>query len=234
MKTTFGILLIVLLSGCNNNSHISASPTATPTSIATVVPTAVPTVAPTAAPTAIPNPNLICDGSFEGIYSGSSWEVFDYLSLPENCWKIKDVKAGLEVQFSGVTKPAVHGNYIAELDSHKVNGLTKSNVEIYQILKTVPGQSYDLTFYYAARTSNSSSNMDVTIAEVNGITLTTTTLKHYSSTNSNFAKYSIKFVATSCETYVSFKGTGTEDSFGALLDAVVLKKYIPNIDCDCN
>ena len=232
MKTLFTILSVLLLWGCNgNNSHISATPESTPTATATIVPTITPTATPTATPS--PNLNLICDGSFEGIYSGSSWDVFDYLSLPENCWKIKDKKAGLEVQFTGISAAAPHGSYLAELDAHKLYGLTKTNVEIYQIIDTVPGQSYELTFYYAARTSNSSSNMTVTIAEVDGVNLVTTVSQGYSSSNNLFKKYSLKFVATSCQTYISFKGTGSEDSYGALLDAVSVKKYMPNIDCDC-
>jgi len=213
MKTLI-LLISLLTSGCNNTANISDPPTPNP------------------APTAISNPNLMCDGSFENIYSGSTWEVFDHLSLPANCWTIKDHAAGLEIQNSGVVKPSVHGNYIAELDSHILYGLTKTNVEIYQLINTIPGKSYELTFYYAARTSNSSSNLEVTIAEANGTQFTTNFSKVYSAPNSIFVKYSVKFVATTCKTYVSFKGVGNEDSLGALLDAVVLKRYVPNCNCD--
>lgn len=233
---TLTILLLVTIVGCNNNPHlIESSPT--PTQVPTAIPTSIPTLVPTVVPTTTPvpsNPNLVCDGGFEGIYSGSSWDVFDHLDLPPNCWKIRNITAGLEVQFTGVTLPSPQGSYIAELDSHLLYGLTKTNVEIYQVLNTVPGLAYELKFAYASRTVTSSSNMVVNISEVHGVNLVSTFSTTYSSNQSGFKYYSVKFVATSCKTYVSFKGVGTEDSLGALLDDVSVKKYLPNIDCDCN
>jgi hypothetical protein len=76
--------------------------------------------------------------------------------------------------------------------------------------------------------------MTVTVAEVNGLNLVTNVSQGYSANNNAFKKYSLKFVATSCKTYISFKGTGAEDSLGALLDAVSLKRYEPSTNCDCN
>ncbi|HVV41572.1 MAG TPA: DUF5801 repeats-in-toxin domain-containing protein, partial [Nitrobacter sp.] len=184
--------------------------------------------------------NLITNGSFEVVTDGGQpgapvteqggWEL--YSSIPG--W----TTAGgvpLEIQqdqngvgsngVSGV--PAQNGVNIVELDSDLVgndpgqdeNSTTHTNVTLQQTVATVVGQTYELSFYEQPRPNFDPATSTFEVKFGNSVV----TLHADGSPDANgWQHYTATVTATSASTVLSFIGTGTEDSWGALLDNVSL------------
>lgn len=90
--------------------------------------------------------NLITNGSFEDTAVGNGkWAWFN--SSAVNGWE----GSNIEIWNNYSNFSAVEGNQLAELNAHPSNGVAFS---IFQTFDTTIGSIYDLSFFYAARSSN--------------------------------------------------------------------------------
>ncbi|AWC21143.1 Poly(beta-D-mannuronate) C5 epimerase 2 [Aminobacter sp. MSH1] len=183
---------------------------------------------------------LIQNGSFEtgheNILGNQDWEIFHSL----DGW-MSDGNVPFEVQTGGaggVSTP--YGNALVELDSDTVgnpsngnvgdiNATSSTNATIQQtIAGTEAGQTYQLTFAYSPRGGDGagSSGMQVWFEGK---------LVYEIPANNNVApglqQITINVTATGPNAVLAFKGTGSENQHGALLDNVSLKAvYTTTID----
>jgi hypothetical protein len=102
-----------------------------------------------AAASSVANANLIVNGSFEenAIASGK-WSWFDSASVTG--WQGSNV----EIWHAHGGFQAQHGSQIAELNAH---GKNSGAFSIFQEFTTVVGSVYEVSFHYAARSSNNES-----------------------------------------------------------------------------
>ena len=97
--------------------------------------------------------SLLLNGSFETPeLGGTSWAVFADL---EDTWYALDGTAGIEIQRNTVTG-AQDGEQYVELDSHY--GGADSNSTMGQMVQLFAGTTYQLDFYYQARTTDQDDN----------------------------------------------------------------------------
>jgi T1SS-143 domain-containing protein len=177
-------------------------------------------------------PNLVKNGSFEDGHSltGSNWDIFKSIDH----WSQGADKVPFEVQTGGAGGvPAQDGNAIIELDGDTQtnnqggNGTPQSatNATIQQAIEgTVAGQAYKLTFHYAIRPEGvGNSGMEVwfggvkvyTIADNAGIPANV------------WQQITIDVTAPANDAVLEFRGTGTQNEFGALLDNVSMHGISP-------
>lgn len=157
-----------------------------------------------AVPTA--NANLVINGDFEdlgsGSYNGQGWNLFS--SIPG--WTSGVSGVNLEIGKPSVYGVNGFGEGVMELDSTQ-------NVVATQVLGATPG-SYTLSFYYALR-----QNVDPSSGRLevwwNGIQVDSLTP---SSQNMTAASYTVSLIAGN--NTLEFRGAGTSDSYGALIDSV--------------
>lgn len=91
--------------------------------------------------------NLIVNGGFEdNNVAAGNWAYFPSSSV--NGWEGDNIE--IWDSFGGVVAP--EGTQHAELNAHPFDGTVFS---IYQSFATVIGQTYDVSFFYSARSSNS-------------------------------------------------------------------------------
>lgn len=91
--------------------------------------------------------NLIVNGGFEdNNVAAGNWAYFPASSV--NGWEGDNIE--IWDSFGGVVAP--EGTQHAELNAHPFDGTVFS---IYQSFATVIGQTYDVSFFYSARSSNS-------------------------------------------------------------------------------
>lgn len=150
---------------------------------------------------------LITNGSFEQNRIGAnSWTIKSAL----DGWNIGS--KGVEVR-NNVAGTAQNGNNFLELDS-------TANSWISQIIDTVAGGKYDLSFYYSPRQN--------TAAATNGIDVlwNGNLLKHVEQDNftskTNWFKIELSMFAVGSLSNLSFQASGISDSIGGSLDNVSL------------
>lgn len=181
-------------------------------------------------------PNLLLNGSFEAVdareglvratpldglaAASPKWDVYD--SLPDvtdgtsTSWSTV-AGSGPEVQYSGVVVTPYDGLYYVELDSHAndTNGSGTNSA----ILQTVDldGGDYELSFWFRPRRAIANDNpIDVYI---DGARIGTAD----GTDTSAWVNYTFTLSGLSAGTHdVMFHATGTQNSFGGLLDAVSL------------
>ncbi len=91
--------------------------------------------------------NLIVNGGFDdNNVAAGNWAYFPSSSV--NGWEGDNIE--IWDSFGGVVAP--EGTQHAELNAHPFDGTVFS---IYQSFATVIGQTYDVSFFYSARSSNS-------------------------------------------------------------------------------
>ena len=163
--------------------------------------------------------NLVVNGSFEDI-SGSpgiqqlannTWNVFN--SLPG--WTTVS-GAGIEVR-RNVAGVAQDGVQFVELDSHNAN----PNSTMQQVLSTVSGQRYSLSFWYSPRPDTATRPTDTNNMSVfwNGTTLLPT-LSGTNNTGSHiWQQYTYAVTGTGTD-ILRFGAFGTQDTYGGSLDNV--------------
>jgi hypothetical protein len=151
------------------------------------------------------NANLIVNGSFENpefTSTGSTWGT--YSSIPGWTATTDSIEIGTGETY-GVT--GFHGKNVMELDAYK-------NVVVNQSLASAGG-SYSLSFLYAKR---SSVGADSCLFDVywNNILL-----GNFSPTSTSMTPFSVSVVGLA-NNVLEFRGMGTSDSYGALIDDVRL------------
>ncbi len=159
------------------------------------------------------NANLITNGSFEdlgaGTFNGSGWNYFT--SVPG--WTSADstpIEIGLASVY-GVTGQNV--NNVMELDS-------TANVTVNQSLITI-GSAYTLSFLYAARQGVDAAS------DTFSVYWNTILVGNFNPNSTAMTFASFQVTGTGSDT-LSFVGTGTSDSYGALIDDVQLNANTPN------
>jgi hypothetical protein len=148
--------------------------------------------------------NLIVNGSFENpIAGGQGWGLFT--SIPG--WSAVGtypIEIGLASVY-GVT--GQDGNQVLEMDS-------TGNSLVDQIVAT-PGGSYTLSFLYADRAGVATSSATFDVYWNGGL------VANIFPVSTVMSPYSATLVALANNT-LEFRGTGTQDSYGGILDNVQL------------
>jgi T1SS-143 domain-containing protein len=167
-------------------------------------------------------PNLLVNPSFEGS------------DVPSNDWGIRTAITGwnsaggigFEIQNNGAGGIGPHsGNSLVELDSDTGdrNATTvgaDTNAVIQQTVATEAGATYEISFYYSPRPGDSqpdSSSMEVLW---NG-----QVVKAISSVDQpdGWQLITVRVVADGPSSTLGFRGTGTEDEYGAFIDDASLR-----------
>jgi len=159
--------------------------------------------------------NLIQNGSFENpeVTTGS-WDFFSSADVPG--WNGSNIEIW-EGGFNGVN--AYEGSQFAELNAHPdMDG----PFGIYQEINTVAGQTYNLSFAYRARQSNSESFMLSLISD--GIGTNWTLDDHVTG---GWSLYTGVFEATSATTTVKFTSVSPDGTIGNFLDDVKVTAEVP-------
>ena len=150
--------------------------------------------------------NVIVNGSFEILpapFPASNWDLYENIlgwSSPVDLIELG--KAGVY----GVT--GFDGQNVLELDANH-------NVTVSQVVATTPGAAYTLSFLYADRANVAPSSATLQVWWNSAL------LQSLSPTSTAMTLFSLVVTATGSDT-LEFKGTGTDDSFGALVDNVQL------------
>ena len=159
--------------------------------------------------------NLITNGSFEDVPSpftrgGGTWDL--YASIPGWAAGVDLIEIGLGGVY-GVS--GFDGANVLELDANH-------NATVSQIVAT-PGGDYTLSFLFADRASVASSSASFQVYWNSDL------VANISPTLTSMTLFSLQVTANANNT-LTFKGTGTDDSYGAIIDKVELNslKVNPN------
>ena len=151
--------------------------------------------------------NLIVNGSFEApIVSG--FQIFN--SIPG--WTTT-FGSGIEVQ-RNIVGLAYHGNQLVELAS-------LSNSGMVQQVPTSQGQTYQLVFAYSPRPGMPPVENRIEVLFDN-VALASITGNGVGLSNTRWSNYTFTVVANRTQIPLEFRATGTNQSFGGLLDDVRL------------
>jgi hypothetical protein len=156
--------------------------------------------------------NLVRNGSFEATVQGNgSWDI--YSALPN--WS-----AVPEVELrNNVSGTAHHGSNYVELDA-------SGNGRISQSFATIVGQMYQLSFFYSNRTNTAVSTNGLDF-RIGSSWLSAPVLAANNTGNNLWSQVIYNFSATGNSTTLSFRGTGTSDSYGSSLDNVSVTTAVP-------
>lgn len=159
--------------------------------------------------------NLIENGSFENpnVTTGT-WQFFTSDQVAG--WTGSNIEIW-DSGFNGVN--AYEGSQFAELNAHpNMDG----PFGIYQTIDTTIGQSYDLSFAYRARQSNSESFMLSLISDGNS----TETLLNDHVTN-GWSIFTGSFIADALQTTIKFTSVSPNGTVGNFLDDVKVTAQVP-------
>jgi hypothetical protein len=163
--------------------------------------------------------NIVVDGSFESVNQGAG--TYGYYPAGIAGWTVSSGPS-VEVR-DALVGNAEDGNNFVELDS-------TSNSGISQVLATVAGQTYTLSFYYSNRAQDNGYNNEfaggVVPASTQGLTydvgggaVAVAALPANTTTDNQWAHYTTTFTASG-PTTLTFDATGTSDSLGSSLDNI--------------
>lgn len=158
---------------------------------------------------------LVTNGSFEtsSVASGSFASVSSLAG-----WTIAGKKSTVELR-NDLAGTAESGSVFAELDSSK-------NTTISQVLSTVVGETYTLSFWYASRPGvvGNSLGLQWLAGSETGTVDTHTGLSAKQVINATadniWVNFTTSFVANSTSTALSFTGLGKSDGLGTSLDNI--------------
>ncbi len=164
--------------------------------------------------------NLITDGSFEDqAQAAGSWAI--YSNIPG--WAA--VSPGQIELRNNVAGTAEDGVNFVELDAN-------FNSAMQQVVSTVAGQQYSLSFWYSSRPVsgyNSAFPGNTVPADSNGLTfnvgagdVSVYVATENDMTDNDWKLYTTTFTATGASTTLTFTAVGTSDSYGTSLDNVIL------------
>ncbi len=166
--------------------------------------------------------DLIVNGGFEDPnLSNGQWQVYTGTTVPG--WAVVG-GAGLEIQDHAAGNPH-GGSQLAELDSHGAG--SQSTIE--QVISTVPGQKYRLTFWHSPRPNNGPAG-DNTIAWTVLVTSTSGVMINSTVENSSiggsatsWTQETYNFIALDTQTTVKFADAGNQaDTLGGYLDDIAV------------
>ncbi len=161
-------------------------------------------------PAAFAHANLITNGSFETPNQATkTWNVYETI----DGWTTT-FGPGIEIQ-DHVTGLAYDGDQFVELDSH-------SNSSMEQLIDTIAGASYDLSFAYSPRPGYAA---DTTGIEVwfDGSLVDTIAYSGVGLSNTSWSILNYTVIASGDTTSLEFKAVGSNDSFGGYIDDVCLE-----------
>lgn len=178
--------------------------------------------------------NLITNGSFEegNSLGNSGWGVYQVLDdgdISTNDWE-QILGAGIEIQAGGTGGiPAQDGTYKVELDSDfgrggvSGPGITTNSVMAQLVDGLLVGNTYELNFWYSARTvGNPNTNQVTAFAGSPTLFINPGALGTVSSSTKGWEEYSYTFVATNDSMLVGFGAEGRADTLGGFIDNVSL------------
>jgi len=152
--------------------------------------------------------NLVQNGSFESnTLASGAWQILNNGQLSQ--WQVGS--NGVELR-NNVAGKAFDGVNYVELDGY-------SNGSIAQVLNTVQGQWYQLTFAYSNR-SGVPVNSNGIGWSVGGLSDSAPLLAYNNTGDNVWSQLSVRWQATSNSTLLSFTGQGISDGVGSSLDAV--------------
>lgn len=162
--------------------------------------------------------NLVQNGSFEEPAISGSWQLVSVLPG----WTIE---AGDQVEIQRTVFVSSAGDQHVELDGDGTNPATT----ISQTITTVPGTRYRLTFDHSprpqAQAADSAIRLEVAVVSP-GSTVFTDVIN--TGTGSiNWTTYTYEFIAVNTTTTIRFAYQGVVNTFGGLLDNVVVQA----LDC---
>ncbi|KZN63659.1 DUF642 domain-containing protein [Pseudoalteromonas luteoviolacea] len=157
----------------------------------------------TASQSALADNNLVSNGSFEqsGNITGT-WKLFN--ELPG--WQRSGARFEIQTDRLGLIQPQEGSQYL-ELDS-------TSNYSAYQTLATEAGKRYVISFYYSPRVANNAQTNQATVSWNGQV------VANLNGTSRGWQHVTVTVTADSTQSTLAFSGSGTSDSYGALLDNV--------------
>lgn len=198
--------------------------------------------------------NMISNASFEVpvVTHPKKWDIFPD-GHPDIGWQVE--WESTQTSFGGQTRPA-----LAQLEYHRgVNGWNRiedqqyteldsdwqgpdgtlsnepASVRIIRVLDTVPGKTYEVSFWFSARPNTPASDNVLEVVWGNSVL---DTLSKAGASNTNWEKYTYEVVADAYNTNIEFADKGTPNSLGTFLDDVQVQavncEIIPGQDQPCN
>jgi hypothetical protein len=187
-----------------------------------------------------PAEELVVNGGFETpiVTATQKWDIYDsgtagldwvvewYDGSTSYAGQTRPEPAHLELH-RGVLGNAYSGEQYAELDTDWDGpGGSLSNepasVKIYQDIPTIPGQTYNIKFYFSPRPDHPENILEFSW---NGEVKATASAAGGSSTN--WTEYNYNFTAASTTTRLQFIEKGTPDSLGSFLDDASVRCVLP-------
>lgn len=151
------------------------------------------------------SPNIVVNGSFESLAQPNQ-------TLAQGSWNNFNGIAGwngnIEVR-NGAAGSTPFGKYFVELD-------TTGNSSIWQMLNTVAGQRYELSFSYAQRPDHKGQASNGLCWKIGDMACNA----FGQDTKTGWTTLSTSFVAQGAQTRLSFSALGSSDSYGTSLDNV--------------
>lgn len=169
---------------------------------------------------AVASANVIVNGDFEddvGL-SGTAWNVFNSI----NGWSTLS-GPGIEVQHNTIVT-AQSGDQYVELDSYGNSAMSQS------ISGLTAGQSYDLSFWFHARTNNGSNDngIDVYWGDSAPGTLELSIVDAiFSDFTSGWQEFTLNLIASASTMYLTFSAAGWNNSLGGFVDNVSMTASVP-------
>ncbi|RQO53512.1 hypothetical protein DBR47_24010 [Paucibacter sp. KBW04] len=152
--------------------------------------------------------NLVQNGSFESnTLANGAWQILSNGQLSQ--WQVGN--SGVEIR-NNVAGKAFDGVNYLELDAN-------SNGSIAQVLNTVQGQWYQLTFAYSNR-SGVAVNSNGLGWSIGNLSDSAPVLAFNNTGDNVWSQLSVRWQATGSSTLLSFTGQGISDAVGSSLDAV--------------
>jgi len=189
-------------------------------------------------PVCDPEQELIINGGFELplVSAPQLWDIFDSVA---GDWTVEwrnDIPATwgdytrpdpahLELQAGVNGWLSYEGNQYAELDTDwdgPAGSLSNepASVKIYQDISTIPGENYNLNFYFSPRPSTAQGDNALEV-KWNGNILGS--ISQAGSSNNNWSQYNYNFTANTSTTRLEFADLGIANSLGTFLDSVSLR-----------
>lgn len=162
--------------------------------------------------------SLIQNGNFEDS-NVSNWNVFNSI----NGWDTLE-GAGIEIQTNSTLNfiDAQEGNNYVELDSHDRSNQGRHNSMMGQVLEGLTiGSSYDLSFWYTARTNRSDNSNGINMLWGSDYNSLTDMLSIENTVQDGiWHQYTYSLTATDSSMLLAFEADGKNDSYGGLIDNI--------------
>lgn len=188
-----------------------------------------------------PAEELVVNGSFETPIVSGGWDIFPS-GTSDLGWTVEwrgDIPVSwggyprpdpANIEFHrGVLGPAYDGDQYTELDSDwdgpggSING-EPASVKIYQDISTIPGLTYNISFYFSPRPNTTAAN---NVLEFNWDGKVKDTLTAAGGGSITWSLYNYSFTASGNTTRLQFTDLGTADGLGTFLDNVSVKCLLP-------